>query len=123
MNKIQIKGYFKNYGMDTQIHYNETGHLIGNSITFDKDNTNIKIKFKNDRIIFIKNDENSILEHEFIQNKQTSSKYYLKQENININIPIFTTRIKKEENKLKIEYYLDDDKSNNILDIEYEVLI
>ena len=83
----------------------------------------IKINFKNDRIIFTKTDENSILKHKFILNKQTYSKYYLKQENSNINIPIFTTKLKKEENKLKIEYYLDENKSNNILDIEYEVLI
>jgi len=123
MHKIQIKGYFKNYSINEKIEYNEVGSLIGNSIIFDKDNTNIKIKFKNDRIIFIKTDENTILEHEFIQNKQTFSKYHLKQENININIPIFTTRIKKEENKLKIEYYLNEDHSNNILNIEYEVLI
>lgn len=123
MNKIQIKGYFKNYGMNTKINYNEIGNLIGNTIIFDKDNNNFKIKFKNDRIIFIKTDENSILEHEFIENKKTSSKYHLKQENININIPIFTNSIKREKNKLKIEYYLDEEKSNNVLNIEYEVLI
>lgn len=123
MHKIQIKGYFKNYSINEKIEYNEIGHLIGNTINFKKDNMTIKINFKNNRIIFTKTDENSILEHKFILNKQTYSKYYLKQENININIPIFTTKLKKEENKLKIEYYLDENKSNNILDIEYEVLI
>jgi len=104
MHKIQIKGYFKNYSINEKIEYNETGHLVGNTITFKKDNMTIKIKLKNDKIIFEKNDNTSNLQHEFIQDKQTSSIYHLKDENISINIPIFTTKIEIKENMLKIEY-------------------
>lgn len=124
MYKIFIKGYFKNYNLNEIINYNNEGFLIGNIITFSNNETNLKLILKNNRISFIKEDNKSKLEHEFILNTKTFSKYILKKDNLSINIPIYTTKVDKKDKSIRIEYDLLDelDKKKNIIYIEYEVL-
>ena len=123
MNKILIKGYFKNSDINDTIYYNTTGYLINKTISFKHDDTKLKIKEENNKIIFIKEDEKTILKNYFSLSEETYCNYYLKQMNLNMDIPILTKKIINKNNIIDIEYYLLSDKEiKNILHIEYEVL-
>lgn len=126
MNKILIKGYFKNSDTNEKIKYDTIGYLMNKTIKFKVNNTNLKIKLNNNTPLFIKEDEQTILKNKFLLNKETICEYYLKQENITLEIPIITKKIINNNNIIEIEYYLLTDRQNkikNILHIEYEVLI
>ncbi len=124
MHKILIKGYFKNYDINEKINYNNYGFLLSNFITFKNNNDKIKINFKNDKIVFTKENNNSKLVHEFILNENTTGKYKIKSQNILIDIPIYTTKIENKNKSVKIEYNFlnNESKTKNIIYIEYEVL-
>lgn len=126
MNKILIKGYFKNNSINEKINYNEIGYFFNNTIKFKKNDTDLKIKIFENKLIFIKEDLETKLVCEFILNQKTKCEYYLKQENLKTNIEIQTKTIKNTNNVIEIEYYLLIDNTNkikNVLHIEYEVLI
>ena len=124
MHKILIKGYFKNYDINEKINYKNHGFLLSNFITFKNNNDKIKINFKNDKILFTKENNNSKLVHEFILNENTTGKYKIKSQNILIDIPIYTTKIENKNKSVKIEYNFlnNESKTKNIIYIEYEVL-
>ena len=125
-NKILIKGYFKNNSTNEKIEYNEIGYFFNNTIKFKNNDTDLKIKIYNNKLVFIKEDNETKLICDFILNQETTCEYYLKQEKLKTNIPIQTKKIKNTNNVIEIEYYLLIDNINkikNILHIEYEVLI
>lgn len=125
MNKILIKGYFKNSDTNDVINYNDTGFIMNNTIKFKHDNTDIKIKYINNNLCFIKEDEKSILKTSFLLKQNTISEYYIKQDDLKVEIPIYTNKIIYKNNIVEIEYDLlidDKNKIKNILHIEYEVL-
>ena len=124
MHKILIKGYFKNYDINEKIKYKNHGFLLSNFITFKNNNDKIKINFKNDKILFTKENNNSKLVHEFILNENTTGKYKIKSQNILIDIPIYTTKIENKNKSVKIEYNFlnNESKTKNIIYIEDEVL-
>lgn len=124
MHKILIKGYFKNCEINEKIEYNTIGFLVGNIIRFTTNNTNIQINNKKDKIIFTKEDINTKLTYEFIQNKKSIGKYNLKKEKIAVDIPIYTIKSRINNKSVNIEFCnIDNKKNKNSLYIEYEVLI
>ncbi len=93
-----------------------------NELSFKYDNESIKITIKKDNIIMYKENNESILTFNFIKNKETESKYFIKSLNFYIDTKIKTNKLEIKKDRLYIEYelYLQDEYSGKFI---YEVNI
>ena len=123
MNKIRIKGYFKNSELNHSIIYDCDGAQFNNIISFKHDNNRIKLKISNNNLIFTKEDEETILTYNFISNKKTTDNTYkLKKENLVAGLEIETKTIKINENSILVEFVLTDSDEKYQLNIDYKVV-
>lgn len=81
---------------------------------------NINISFNNGNIIMERDSSDSNIIFNFILNKETESKYFIKDLNFYIDTKVKTNNIKVDNNKLLIEYelYLQDEYSGKF---KYEI--
>lgn len=93
-----------------------------NELSFKYDNESIKITIKKDNIIMYKENNESILTFNFIKNKETESKYFIKSLNFYIDTKIKTNKLEIKKDRLYIEYelYLQDEYSGKFI---YEIQI
>ncbi len=91
-----------------------------NILSFKYDNDSIEIKINKDNIVMKKENNESILSFNFIKNKKTESKYFIKELNFYIDTDILTKEISIKDNKIYIEYdlWLQDEYSG---DFKYEI--
>ncbi|MBE6153368.1 MAG: hypothetical protein E7166_04010 [Firmicutes bacterium] len=125
MNKIEIKGYFKNDDTNTIINYDCHGEKNSNNISFKSENDILTIDIKKDEIIFKRENDDIVMIYNLILGKTTTNNSYkLKKENMEFNFEITTTRIIIEENKLNIEFELVniDKNCKYQLNINYKVV-
>lgn len=122
MNKISVNGYFKNYEMREKILFETTGYLINENIVFKQDKNFYKLFLKTNKIVFHKENNDSKLIYSFQLKKQTLGSYVLKETNTKITIPIHTSNLIRNHNKIKIDFELEQPNNNkNIFYLEYEV--
>lgn len=83
---------------------------------------NINITFDNGNIIMERDSIDSNIIFNFILNKETESKYFIKDLNFYINTKVITNNIIVDNNKILIEYelYLQDEYSGKF---KYEITI
>ena len=91
-----------------------------NILSFKYDNDSIEIKINKDNIVMKKENNESILSFNFIKNKKTESKYFIKELNFYIDTDILTKEISIKDNKIYIEYdlWFQDEYSG---DFKYEI--
>ena len=93
-----------------------------NELLFKYDNESIKISINKDNIIMQKENNESLLTFNFIENKKTDCKYFIKELNFYIDTKVLTNKLLIEENKIYIEYelWLQDEYSGKFI---YEINI
>lgn len=123
MNKINIKGYFKNSALNDTIIYNCNGIKNNNIISFRHNNDDIKLTLNSNSLIFIKENNETILTYNFISNqKTTNNTYKLKKENLVAGLEIETKTIEINEDKILVEFVLVDSDEKYQLNIDYKVV-
>ena len=71
----------------------------------EEDNTSVKFNYKNNELIRENNELNMI--YHFNTAKETISNIMIKEINRTVKLPIKTTKIKKEQKSIEIEYEID----------------
>lgn len=127
MNKIHITGYFKNDQFDSDIIYDTYGTLNDNQINFTNNLENLQILLNDSNIVFEKEDDNSKLVYNFIENKITNNIYTVKNldQTLELILKIKTTKILINDNNIIIDFEMlvdSDNKINYELNIHYEVI-
>lgn len=85
-----------------------TYETIGNDLIYYEDNVKVTIKVT-DNIEILRENEEYILKMLFINNRETNAIFTLKENNLNLNLKIFTNIIDKTNNKIRINYTLNDE--------------
>ena len=107
--KIKINGYLKNITDNTKEEFKIIGIRNKNKITYIKEETKHTINIiSNNKVILLR--ENKEIKHTFIfvSNKEISTEYFLKSQNLSIDIDIKVISLKVEENIIDIEYIVKD---------------
>lgn len=85
---------------------NIDGDKKNNVLSFKYDNESIKIDINDDNIVMHKDNDESMLSFNFIKNKKTECKYFIKQLNFYIDTSILTNEILIKDDQIYIEYEL-----------------
>lgn len=85
---------------------NIDGDKKNNVLSFKYDNESIKIDINDDNIVMHKDNDESMLSFNFIKNKKTECKYFIKQLNFYIDTSILTNEILIKNDQIYIEYEL-----------------
>ncbi len=120
--KIQIKGYIYNKSEKTKTNIEEKGIKIKNKITYYEDDIKTNIIINKEELI-IKRENNEFLNLIKLNiEKETDIIYYLKDQDLSINLPIRTKYIKLEDNIIEVKYKMLDSNSEYIYRIEIKEL-
>lgn len=77
-----------------------------NELSFKYDNESIKIKINKDNIIIQKENSESLLTFNFIENKKENCEYLIKELNFYLDMKVLTNKLLIKENSIYIEYEL-----------------
>ena len=120
--KIQIKGYIYNKSEKTKTNIEEKGIKIKNKITYYEDDIKTNIIINKEELI-IKRENNEFLNLIKLNiEKETDIIYYLKDQDLSINLPTRTKYIKLEDNIIEVKYKMLDSNSEYIYRIEIKEL-
>ena len=120
--KIQIKGYIYNKSEKAKTNIEEKGIKIKNKITYYEDDIKTNIIINKEEII-IKRENNEFLNLIKLNiEKETDIIYYLKDQDLSINLPTRTKYIKLENNIIEVKYKMLDSNSEYIYRIEIKEL-
>ena len=102
--KINVKGYLKNLTENNEDIINTTSIKKSNKLNYIIDNTKYQLIIDNNKVTLLR--ENNEFSHgiTFIENKTTSSEFYLKEQSYSIEFNIKTIKLLIEENKIDITY-------------------
>ena len=81
-------------------------NIKDNILSFKDENDSIKITINNDNIIMYKESLASQITFNFIKNKKTEVKYYIKLFNSYLNTDIRTNKLEISDKRIYIEYEL-----------------
>lgn len=114
--RIKIKGYLKNNTENEITEFTAKGIKYKDKITYNFDNVKTTIKYKNDSIILIR--ENDEFLNTFIFNLSKSNcNYLLKENGYDIDLNVQTTLLNKDDNNIFIKYIIND----TMCDYEYKI--
>lgn len=81
---------------------------INNDLIYYEDDIKVTIKVDTN-VEIIRENKDYILNMLFINNKETNATFTLKENNMVLNLKIFTNILEKEKNKIRINYTLNDE--------------
>lgn len=106
MNECYIDYKIKNNDENINKNHILAFYKKNKSLKFQDEDTLINIKILNEKLIMEKDTSDSSIIFEFIQNKKTQTKYYIKDLDFYIDTEIFTNLLIINENRFLIEYEL-----------------
>ncbi len=107
MKKIRIKAILTNETENEKTVSNVDGIIINNTIKYQElDKTKITLTFKDNSVELIRENEEVKIDILFMENKETSSEYYVKELDFKIPVKIITKKLKIDDNNIKIKYDL-----------------
>ncbi len=115
--KIKIKGSLKNIDEFEEYKIDTTAIKNKDTISYLSDNTKYKLKIKN-TVTLIRETDEFIHYMEFIQNKTTTTKYFIKSLNSELSIDIITDKLDISDNYLLIEYTTKENNTKYIYKLE-----
>lgn len=124
MNKIRVKGYFKNSELNNIITYDTFGTINDNIIKFENENDKITIDLNDTTIKFQKDNNDTTLNYNFTLGKTTSDNLYnLKKEKLHTYLIINTIKLINNKNDILIQFIINNN-INNLCEIKicYEVV-
>lgn len=107
---IKVNGYIKNITNNEIININEKAIKNQNKITYEIDNTRNTLHVMKDKVNLIRENHEFRNELIFIENQNTESIYEIKENNYIINLNIYTNKIIKENNCIKIVYTVENNE-------------
>lgn len=116
--KIKIKGYLENTTENTKEFIDTFGINNKNKISYIIDNTKYKLDMFNDKLILTRETEEFIHGMIFELNKETLTKYYMKELNSSISLKLLTTKLEINKFKIEINYKVLDNDNEYIYLIE-----
>lgn len=106
--KIKIKGYLKNNHTKSKEIIDTFGIKSKKNITYTFDNTKYKLNLFDNKIVLTRENQEFINNFTFIENIKTQSTYYIKEFSTNIEVHIITNKITIDDNKIEIEYTIEE---------------
>jgi uncharacterized beta-barrel protein YwiB (DUF1934 family) len=107
LKKIRIKAILTNETENEKTVSNVDGIIINNTIKYQElDKTKITLTFKDNSVELIRENEEVKIDILFMENKETSSEYYVKELDFKIPVKIITKKLKIDDNNIKIKYDL-----------------
>ena len=100
--KIQIKGYIYNKSEKTKTNIEEKGIKIKNKITYYEDDIKTNIIINKEEIIIKRENKEFLNLIKLNIEKETDIIYYLKDQDLSINLPTRTKYIKLEDNIIEV---------------------
>lgn len=91
---------------DDKKHIKEYGVLKDNLITYNEDNTKVKVKILDDGIYLKRENDEYLFDLMFKKDLVYDSKYHLKKLNTYIDLKVITNTIEKHDKKYIIDYEL-----------------
>lgn len=114
MSKIIINGLVSSKSNKETIN-NEKAIYKDNNITYKLNGVLVNIKLLDNRVLITRENDEMKLSLEFEEYKNISSKYLVKDLNLNIKVETKTKKLVMEDSKLEIEYdlYMNDEFSDS----------
>ena len=116
---IKLTGYLKNITTKDIIIIDTTYKKINNKIKYQQDSDTYEIIINKDEIYILRNTNEVQSTMYFKQNKYTTCDYKIKENDINLQIEIYTSKLIIEENLILIKYQVENtDKYEYKIEIE-----
>ena len=116
-----MHGYIKNTTEKEII--NTTAIMKKKTLLFMHNDTKYKIVYDSEKLLVDR--ENDKIDHQlvFILNKKTKSKYYIKEYSNEIEFSIYTTKLIINDNKIEVNYTIDDNSEEYTYYLEMSELL
>lgn len=102
------------------IEYESNVIINDNTFLYREDNYNVKLEYLNDKVVFTRTNDD--MRSKFIFDLNDSKlEILLLKNNMNFSMPIKTTKIKKSDNEIIIEYIVEDNVFTYKMFIKEEV--
>lgn len=122
MKKVYIDYKIKNNDEIVKKENLEAVYKVNEYLKIKDIDENINISFDNGNIIMERDNNQSNLLFNFVLNKETESKYFIKNLNFYIDTKVKTNHLQIDDNRIIIEYdlWLSDEYSGNF---KYEIIL
>ena len=117
---IKLTGYLKNITTKDIIIIDTTYKKINNKIKYQQDNDTYEIIINKDELYLIRDNKEINSTMHFKQNKYTTCDYKIKENDINLQIDLYTKKLLIKENEILINYQVEN-TDNYEYKIEIEV--
>ena len=117
---IKLTGYLKNITTKDIIIIDTTYKKINNKIKYQQDNDTYEIIINKDELYLIRDNQEINSAMHFKQNKYTTCDYKIKENDINLQIELYTKKLLIKENEILINYQVEN-TDNYEYKIEIEV--
>lgn len=117
---IRLTGYLKNITNKENILIETTYKKVNNKIKYKQNNDTYEIITNKDELYLIRDNKEINSTMHFKQNKYTTCDYKIKDNDINLQIEIYTTKLLIEDNQILINYQVEN-TDNYEYKIEIEV--
>ena len=117
---IKLKGYLKNITTKDTILIDTTYKKINNKIKYQQDNDTYEIIINKDELYLIRENKEINSTMHFKQNKYTTCDYKIKENDINLQIELYTKKLLIKDNQILINYQVEN-TDNYEYKIEIEV--
>ncbi len=117
---IKLTGYLKNITTKDIIIINTTYKKINNKIKYQQDNDTYEIIINKDELYLIRDNKEINSTMHFKQNKYTTCDYKIKENDINLQIELYTKKLLIKDKEILINYQVEN-ADNYEYKIEIEV--
>lgn len=117
---IRLKGYLKNLTTKDIILIDTTYKKINNKIKYQQNKDTYEIIINKDELYLIRDNREINSTMHFVKNKYTNCDYKIKENNINLQIELYTKKLLIKENEILINYQVEN-TDNYEYKIEIEV--
>ena len=104
---IKLTGYLKNITTKDIIIIDTTYKKINNKIKYQQDNDTYEIIINKDELYLIRDNKEINSTMHFKQNKYTTCDYKIKENDINLQIELYTKKLLIKENEILINYQVE----------------
>lgn len=118
--KINIKTNIINKTEKSKEEFTTKGIINKNKIIYQYNKTKYNLINNKNKVILLKENNDSKCEFVFINNKKSIIEYFVKENNLTLEIEIKTTNIEINDNNILINYLVIDNNNEYEIDIEWE---
>lgn len=116
--KVKVYGYIENIGNSKRENIDTVAIKNKEILSYYHNDIKHKIVFQNNSLKFIRENQAFIHSFNFKLNKETESKYYIKEYNTDISLPIITKKLEMNNNYIKINYLIKETNEEYVFVLE-----